>query len=160
MKFIQEEGAEKATAHAESPQRALLFAQPPPRGPPRTGPQDQSIPGSLLEHSHTAGLLPSSSLIRLWGPPFLGLCRHWLLFRFFTGRHQQVLVTPPLILHSSQTLSLREPSAELPPPPEGPSAPVLLPPCLLLLLPLLDLHQLFKTFGCCGVHHKPVLSVD
>lgn len=109
---------------------------------------------------HTACLFPSSFMISLWGLYFLGLCWQWLLPWFLTGgRHQQFLITPPLILPYSKTqLCLRQLDASLLPPSQRPSAPVLLPPLFFFLLPLLYLHQLFKAFGCCWIYNKPILQ--
>lgn len=101
-------------------------------------------------------------MIRLWGLSFLELCWHWPLLWFFAGgRHWQFLIIPPLILPYSKTqLCLGKLDASLLPPPERPSAPVLLPPLFFFLLPLLYLHQLFKAFGGGWVYNKPVLSMD
>lgn len=66
---------------------------------------------------------------------------------------------PPLILPYSKTwLCLRKLNARLLPPPERPSAPVLLPPLLFFLLSLFYLHQLLKALGCCRIDNKPILQ--
>lgn len=135
-----------------------IFPQPPTQLSPHRS-WGSSIPSTLLG-GRSLCLFPSSFVISLWDLGLLELGWHWLLLWLLTGGwHCQVLIAPPLILSYSNTqLGVRKLRARLRPPSQRPSAPLLLPPLFLLLLPLLYLHQLLKTFGCCWVYNKPILE--